>query len=167
MFFFFLMIRRPPRSTLFPYTTLRAVVDWSWDLLTEPERAVARRLAVFAGGATAEAAERVCAGSPASEDVFELLAALVDKSIVVAVPQPGMATRYRMLETIREYAGERLDEACERRAAETAHLAVLLELAEAAEPHLRGGGQLPWLARLRAEADEIDVALHRAVAAAD
>jgi predicted ATPase/DNA-binding SARP family transcriptional activator len=147
------------------HQTLRAVVDWSWDLLTEPERAVARRLAVFAGGATAEAAERVCAGSPASEDVFELLAALVDKSIVAAVPQPGMATRYRMLETIREYAGERLDEAGERGAAEAAHLAVLLELAEAAEPHLRAGGQLPWLARLRAEAKEIDVALHRAVAA--
>jgi predicted ATPase/DNA-binding SARP family transcriptional activator len=163
----FRLLTSGARTALPRHQTLRAVVDWSWDLLTEPERAVARRLAVFAGGATAEAAERVCAGSPTSDDVFELLAALVDKSIVVAVPRPGAATRYRMLETIREYAGERLDEARERGAAEAAHLAVLLELAEAAEPHLRGGGQLPWLARLRAEAEEIDVALHRAVVAAD
>ncbi len=66
------------------HQTLRAVVDWSWDLLAEPERAVARRLGVFAGGATAAAAQQVC-GSP-TEDEFELLAALVDKSMVVAVP---------------------------------------------------------------------------------
>ncbi|WP_170225776.1 BTAD domain-containing putative transcriptional regulator [Pseudonocardia cypriaca] len=156
------------RTALPRHQTLRAVVDWSWDLLTEPERAVARRLAAFAGGATAEAAERVCAGPPVAGDVFELLASLVDKSIVVAVQQPdGAPTRYRMLETIREYAAERLDEAGERAAAEAAHLAVLLELVEAAEPHLRRADQLPWLARLRAEAEEIDVALRRAVAAGD
>jgi tetratricopeptide (TPR) repeat protein len=144
------------------------VVDWSWDLLSEPERAVARRLAAFAGGATAAAAERVCAGPPVAGDVFELVASLVDKSIVVAVPQPdGAATRYRMLETIREYAGERLDEAGERAVAEATHLAAMLDLVEAAEPHLRGADQLPWLARLRAEAEEIDVALQRAVAAED
>jgi tetratricopeptide (TPR) repeat protein len=72
-----------------------------------------------------------------------------------------------MLETIREYAGERLDEAGERGAAEAAHFAVLLELAETAEPHLRRADQMPWLARLRAEADEIDIALQRAVATGD
>jgi predicted ATPase/DNA-binding SARP family transcriptional activator len=164
----FRLLTSGARTALPRHQTLRAVVDWSWDLLAEPERAVARRLAAFAGGATAEAAERVCAGPPVAGDVFEPLASLVDKSIVVAVPQPdGAPTRYRMLETIREYAGERLDEAGERHAAEAAHLAVLLELVEAAEPHLRGADQLPWLARLRAEAEEIDVALRRAVAAGD
>jgi predicted ATPase/DNA-binding SARP family transcriptional activator len=164
----FRLLTSGARTALPRHQTLRAVVDWSWDLLTEPERAVARRLAAFAGGATAEAAERVCAGPPVTGDVFELLASLVDKSIVVAVQQPdGAPTRYRMLETIREYAAERLDEAGERAAAEAAHLAVLLDLVEAAEPHLRRADQLPWLARLRAEADEIDIALHRAVAAGD
>ncbi|GAA5140090.1 BTAD domain-containing putative transcriptional regulator [Pseudonocardia adelaidensis] len=164
----FRLLTSGARTALPRHQTLRAVVDWSWDLLGEAERAVARRLAAFAGGATAAAAERVCAGPPVSGDVFELLASLVDKSIVVAVPQPdGAPTRYRMLETIREYAAERLDEAGERDAAEAAHLAVLLELVEAAEPHLRRADQLPWLARLRAEAEEIDVALHRALAAGD
>ncbi len=164
----FRLLTSGSRTALPRHQTLRAVVDWSWDLLSEPERAVARRLAAFAGGATAETAERVCAGPPVPGDVFEVLASLVDKSIVVAVPQPdGAATRYRMLETIREYAGERLDEVGERAATECAHLVVLLELAEAAEPHLRRADQLPWLARLRAEAEEIDVALHRTVAAGD
>jgi len=164
----FRLLTSGTRTALPRHQTLRAVVDWSWDLLTEPERAVARRLAAFAGGATADAAERVCTGPPAAGDVFELLASLVDKSIVVAVPQPdGAPTRYRMLETIREYAGERLDEAGERVAAEAAHLATLVELVETAEPHLRRADQLHWLARLRAEAEEIDVALRRAVAAGD
>ncbi len=125
---------------------------------------------MFAGGATAAAAERVCAapGGPAPEDVFDLLAALVDKSLVVAVPQPvGAGTRYRMLETIREYAAEHLDEAGERPAAVAAHAQVLLDLAEAAEPRLRRADQLGALAQLRAEADEIDLALRRAVAAGD
>jgi predicted ATPase/DNA-binding SARP family transcriptional activator len=166
----FRLLTSGARTALPRHQTLRAVVDWSWDLLDEPERAVARRLAAFAGGATAAAAERVCSGpaGPAPGEVFELLAALVDKSLVVAVPQEeGTSTRYRMLETIREYAGERLDEAGERAAAQAAHAAVVLELAEAAEPRLRGAEQLQWLVRLRAEADEIDIALRRAVAAAD
>ena len=131
---------------------------------------MASRLAVFAGGATAAAAERVCSapGGPGPEEVFELLAALVDKSLVVAVPQPdGADTRFRMLETIREYAGERLDEGGGRASAERAHTAVMLDSAEAAEPHLRGADQLLWLTRLRAEADEIDIALRRTVAARD
>ncbi|WP_433278403.1 BTAD domain-containing putative transcriptional regulator [Pseudonocardia xinjiangensis] len=165
----FRLLTSGSRTALPRHQTLRAVVDWSWDLLTEPERAVARRLAVFAGGATVTAAERVCSGAPgpAPGEVFELLAALVDKSLVVAVPQNEGNTRYRMLETIREYAGERLDEAGERAAAQATHAAVVLELAEAAEPLLRGAEQLHWLVRLRAEADEIDIVLRRAVTASD
>ena len=73
------------RTALPRHQTLRAVVDWSWDLLDEPERALLRRLAVFTGGASVEAAEQVCAGGPvAAGDVFDLLTALVDKSLVVA-----------------------------------------------------------------------------------
>ncbi len=162
----FRLLTSGARTALPRHQTLRAVVDWSWELLGEPERAVARRLGVFAGGATAAAAQQVC-GAP-EDDVFELLASLVDKSLVVAVPQPeGAATRYRMLETIREYAIERLDEAGERAIAVAAHTRIVVELAEEAEPHLRRREQLDWLARLRAEADEIDIALRRSVADGD
>ncbi|WP_232660497.1 BTAD domain-containing putative transcriptional regulator [Pseudonocardia sp. TRM90224] len=166
----FRLLTSGARTALPRHQTLRAVVDWSWDLLTEPERAVARRLGAFAGGATVAAAERVCSApaGPPVDDVFELLASLVDKSLVVAVPQQhGAPTRYRMLETIREYAGERLDEAGERADAVAAHTAFMLELAETAEPHLRGAEQLDWLAKLRAEDDEIDLAMRRALSARD
>ncbi len=165
----FRLLTTGARTALPRHQTLRAVVDWSWDLLAEPERGVARRLGVFAGGATAAAAERVCAGPGiATGDVFERLASLVDKSLVVALPQPdGAPTRYRMLETIREYAGERLTEAGERERVAAEHARVVLELAEEAEPHVRASDQLVWLARLRAEEAEIDIALRRAVSAGD
>lgn len=154
----FRLLTTGARTAMPRHQTLRAVVDWSWELLDEPERAVARRLAVFAVGATLAAAERVCA-----PDALDRLASLADKSLVVAVTQADEPTRYRMLETIRVYAGEKLDAAGERAAAEAAHATLLLELVEEAEPHVRGREQLRWLARLRAEADEIDVALRRAV----
>ncbi|WP_214408182.1 ATP-binding protein, partial [Pseudonocardia lacus] len=164
----FRLLTSGARTALPRHQTLRAVVDWSWELLGEPERAVARRLSVFAGGATARAAETVCSGpgGPDPTEVFDLLAALVDKSMVVAVTGAG-PTRYRMLETIREYAGERLDEAGERSAVEAAHARLFVERAEAAEPHLRGAEQLVWLTRLNDDADEIDITLRRAVAAGD
>ena len=120
------------RTALPRHQTLRAVVDWSWDLLTETERAVARRLGAFAGGATLAAAERVC-----GPEAWDALTSLVDKSLVVAVPQADGPTRYRMLETIRAYAGEKLDAAGERAAAEAAHAAFVLDLVEEAEPHIR------------------------------
>ena len=144
------------------HQTLRAVVDWSWDLLDGPERALARRLAVFVGGATEEAARAVCG---LGEATFDVLAALVDKSLVVA--HPADPTRYRMLETVRAYAALRLDEAGERTAVEAAHTAAVLELAETAEPHLRRPGQLAWVARLRATADDVAAVLRRALAARD
>lgn len=131
---------------------------------------MARRLGAFAGGATLAAAERVCAapGGPDTREVLDLLAALVDKSLVVAIQEgAGAATRYRMLETIRHYAADRLDEAGERAQVEGAHAAFVLELAEAAEPHLRTRDQLDWLSRLRAESDEITAVLRRSVAAGD
>ena len=94
-----------------------------------------------------------------------MLTALVDKSLLVAVP--GDPSRYRMLETIREYAAQRLDEAGERPAVEAAHTALVVELAETAEPRLRRTDQLEWVARLRAETDDVAAVLRRAVAAGD
>ncbi|MDT0349487.1 ATP-binding protein [Pseudonocardia charpentierae] len=144
------------------HQTLRAVVEWSWDLLDEPERALARRLSVFAGGATEEAALRICGLGDATLDV---LTALVEKSLLVAAP--GSPTRYRMLETIREYAAQRLDEAGERPAMEAAHTALIVEVVETAEPWLRRPEQLEWVGRLRAEADDVAAVFRRAVAADD
>ncbi|MDT7553435.1 MAG: hypothetical protein QOI16_1971 [Pseudonocardiales bacterium] len=154
----FRLLTMGARTALPRHQTLRAVVDWSWDLLDEAERTVARRLGVFAGGATLAAAEHVC-----GPDALDVLASLVDKSLVVAVPQADGPTRYRMLETIRAYAGEKLDAAGERPDAEASHAAFLLELVEEAEPHTRGPEQLRWLARLRAEGEEIDLALRRTI----
>ncbi|MDT7580189.1 MAG: hypothetical protein QOK35_1453, partial [Pseudonocardiales bacterium] len=151
------------RTVLPRQQTLRAVVDWSWDLLGEPERALARRFSVFAGGATEEGARQVCG---LGDDTLDVLTALVDKSLLVAVRDEA-STRYRMLQTIRAYAAERLDEAGERTEVEAAHTALVLDLVETAEPLLRRPGQLPWVTRLRAESDDVTAALRRAVAAAD
>lgn len=151
------------RTALPRHKTLRAVVDWSWDLLTEAERGVLRRLSVFSGGASLEAAERVCGDEVfAGEQVLDLLTALIEKSLLLA---DGEGTpRYRMLDTIREYAAHRLAEAGETERARKAHLAYFTELAETAEPHLRRAGQLEWLATLGAEHDNIGAALRGAIA---
>ncbi len=136
---------------------------------TEPERAVARRLAVFAGGATAEAARAgLRRRRPAPDDVFDLLAALVDKSHRGRGHRSRAATRYRMLETIREYAGERLDEAGERAAAEAAHVAAAARAGRGrrAAP-ARRPTSCPWLARLAPRPRRSTSPLHRAVAAGD
>jgi predicted ATPase/DNA-binding SARP family transcriptional activator len=161
----FRLLTTGSRTVLPRHQTLRAVVDWSWDLLDEPERVLARRLAVFSGGATADAADQVC--GEGLDDPFGTLAALVDKSLVVAVPQPGAPTRYRMLETIREYARERLVAAGEEHATAARHAAWTVTLVERAEPELRGREQLRWLEVLRAEAGNITGALRRAVAERD
>ncbi|MCP3782763.1 AfsR/SARP family transcriptional regulator [Micromonospora sp. A3M-1-15] len=152
------------RTALPRHQTLRAVVDWSWDLLDDTERALWRRLAVFAGGATLEAAERVC-GDGAVGDVLDGLSALVDKSLLVAggTGEP----RYRMLETIREYGLDRLAEAGEADRVRRAHAAEYLALAEAAEPELRGAAQLDWLRRLSADHDNLHSGLRHAIAVAD
>jgi predicted ATPase/DNA-binding SARP family transcriptional activator len=152
------------RTSLPRHQTLRAVVDWSWELLAEPERVLARRLAAFAGGATLASAEAVCAWDelPAG-DVFDLLAALVDKSLL----ELSGDGRYRMLETVRAYAAERLEAAGETGEAGRRHAGWFLALAERADPRLRGAEQLEWLARLRAEEDNLLAALRWAVGASD
>ena len=155
------------RTSLPRHQTLRAVVDWSWGLLGEPERVLARRLAVFPGGATLEAAERVCAGPDlgglASDDVLYLLAALVEKSLVVASDGDSGEMRYSMLETMWAYGEERRVKAGEDQALRNAHAAYFLELAEEAEPHLRRAEQLEWIERLTTERENLHGALRWAI----
>ncbi|GIG57684.1 SARP family transcriptional regulator [Longispora fulva] len=154
------------RTALPRHKTLRAVIDWSWELLTDAERMVLRRLSVFSGGASLDAAERVCVGAAVrQEDVLELLTSLTEKSLL-RTEQDG-APRYRMIGTIREYAGLRLAEAGESDQARHAHLAHFTELAETAEPHLRRAEQVEWLATLVVEHDNIGAALRGACAAGE
>ena len=162
----FRLLTSGSRTALPRHKTLRAVVDWSWELLTEAERVVLRRLSVFSGGASLEAAEQVCAGEAVEQDqVLELLTSLAEKSLLV--PQGDGAPRYRMLTTIREYAGDRLAEAGESDQARQAHLDYFIELTETAEPHLRRADQLEWLATLEADHDNISAALRGAIAKGD
>ncbi|MEU0530474.1 BTAD domain-containing putative transcriptional regulator [Amycolatopsis tolypomycina] len=149
------------RTALPRHRTLRAVIDWSWELLTDAERVVLRRLAVFAGGASLAAAERVC-----GEEALDLLTALTEKSLVVVIDGDG-APRYRMLGTIKEYAAQRLAEAGETEQARHAHLAYFTELTETAKPHLRRAEQLEWLARLETEHENIAAAMRGALAAGE
>src|SRR6266536_695430 len=145
------------RTALPRHRTLQAVVDWSWDLLDGAEQALWRRLAVFAGGATAEAAERVAAGGPVAPDrVAAPLPALVDKSLLA--PTGSAEPRYRMLETIRAYGLDRLAEAGERDRLRAAHAAYFRDLAEAAEPLLQTRDQLYYLGRLADEHDNLHAA---------
>ncbi|WP_282089795.1 ATP-binding protein [Streptomyces tendae] len=143
----FRLLSRGDRAKAPRHRTLRAVVEWSWELLDDEERELARRLTVFTGGATLEAVEAVC-GMPHPED---LLASLVEKSLLEHLPEG----RYRMLETLRAFAAEGLTG---RKALRDGHAAYFLDLAERAEPHLRTGGQLPWLCRLATELGNLDAA---------
>lgn len=164
----FRLLTSGSRTLLPRQQTLRAVVDWSWELTDEPERAVLRRLSVFAGGCDLAAAEEVCAGEGVDgRDVAALLGSLIDKSLVVAAPAPDGAMRYRLLETVGEYAGERLDEAGERARTERRHLVAYRELARTTDPLLRGPGQRTAMDRLELEHDNLRTALRRAVAARD
>ena len=136
------------RTALPRYRTLRALVDWSHALLTEAEQVLFRRLAVFAGGWSLEAAEAICAGPDlASEDVLDLLSGLVAKSLVFTSEQPD-EVRYGFLESLREYAAEKLREADEEVTLRNRHADWLLALAERAEPELQGPHQDAWLNRL-------------------
>ncbi|QMU75797.1 AAA family ATPase [Streptacidiphilus sp. PB12-B1b] len=144
--------------------TLRAVVDWSWELLDKPERLLLARLSVFAGGWTLDAAEQICADEQLPyADIAALLASLVDKSLVQASLDAAVP-RYRMLETIHEYAAERFQESADSSQMTDRHICHYRELARTTDPLLRGSGQLAALTLLETEHDNLRAALRRAVA---
>jgi predicted ATPase/DNA-binding SARP family transcriptional activator len=166
----FALLTGGSRTALPRHQTLRAVVDWSWNLLSDQERTLARRLAVFPAGATLAAAERVCAsdqGRPAGA-VLPGLAGLVGKSILdrAGTGDDGEA-RYRMLDTVRAYILERLAEAGEDTQARDAAARYYLDLAESADPLLRTGTQARWFRVLTAEQDNINAAIRWVTAKGD
>ncbi len=144
----------PPR-----HQTLRALVDWSHELLSEFERVLLHRLSVFAGGWTLEAAEAVCADDHGEDnDVLDHLSRLVDRSLV-SVEASGGEARYRLLETIRAYALEQLEASGEAEAIRRRHAEWYLALAQRTEPELKGLGQGAWLDQLEAEHDNLRATL--------
>jgi predicted ATPase/DNA-binding SARP family transcriptional activator len=177
----FRLLTGGPRTALPRQQTLRATLDWSYDLLSEWEQVLLRRLAVFAGGCVLEAAEAVCADpSPAlpsgtpwageaeprcirDRDVLELLGRLVNKSLVLledaAGAHPEERARYLLLETVRQYGLEKLEGAGELAVMRDRHLAWHTALAEQAEPHFEGPEQLVWLERLEQEHGNLRAAL--------
>jgi predicted ATPase/DNA-binding winged helix-turn-helix (wHTH) protein len=157
------VLRDGPRDLPARHQTLWATVDWSYELLETNERRVLRHVAVFAGGFTLAAAQSVCAGGEVvAGDVFALVARLVDKSLVQYEDQ-GNPGRYRLLETIREYALARLTEAGERDGASQRHLEYLLGLAREAAAHvwffMSDPHMAAWLPRMTLEHDNLRVAL--------
>jgi predicted ATPase len=157
------------RNVLPRQRTLLATVEWSYSLLTAPEQELLRRLSVFVGGFRLDAAEAVCAGGYL--DVFavtDLVASLVDKSLVVAEPADG-ALRYRLLETIRQFAAERIIESGGSEAGELsrAHCRYFLSVAETAGAEFAGREQVKWIRRLNAERGNIWRAVDYAAGAAD
>jgi predicted ATPase len=146
--------------------TLRATLQWSYDLLSEPERELFGRLSVFAGGWTLAAAETMCDEGPVKAgEVVDLLSALVEKSLVVVEDSPSDAggLRYRMLEPIRQYALERLTEGGGAEETRRQHAAYYLGLAEEARPKLRAAAQVEWLQRLDRENGNLRAALSWAI----
>jgi hypothetical protein len=154
----FRLLVAPKRAKGARQQGLRTAIDWSYDLLTDDEQRIFRAFAVFAGGADALGAAAVCGHGAA-----DVLDRLVDKSLIVA-DTSGRVTRYRMLESLRAYALDRLTEAGEHDAAVAAHLDWCVALANAAESGIRGSEQLAWLARLDAEHDNLQAALAEALA---
>ena len=165
----FALLTGGSRTALPRHQTLRAVIDWSWNLLSEQERVLARRLAVFPGGVTLAAAEQVCPGGPlARGDVLPALSGLVAKSILtVADGAAERGPRYRMLETVRAYCQERLAEAGEETWVRDAMAACYLDFAEAADPQLRTARQATWHRALTVEQDNVNAALRWAIARRD
>jgi predicted ATPase/DNA-binding XRE family transcriptional regulator len=152
-----------PRDLPARQQTMRETIGWSHDLLDSGAQKLFARLAIFAGGATIDAIEAVCGdeepGTVAGRPVFELASSLAEQSLLRAVEQPDGAPRLAMLETIREYALERLEARGETEAVRRRHAAVFLALAEEAEPALTGPDQVAWLDRLEVEHDNLRAAL--------
>ncbi len=149
--------------------TMRATLDWSHDLLSEGEKALFRRLSVFAGGFTLEATEKVgvSEGGVDAEEVLELLGRLAEQSLVIVTQEPNTGTRYGMLEPVRQYALEKLEEAGEAGEVRLRHAGYYLALAEEAEPRIKGQEQVQWLDMLEAENDNLRAAIGRSLEAGD
>jgi len=148
--------------------TLRATIDWSHGLLNEAEQKLFRRFSVFIGGCTLEAAEAVCnTASDLGVDLFDGLASLVDKNLVQRVDRSDSEARFTMLETIREYALERLVRSAEERGTRRAHAAYCLVLAEEGNPELNPAERTAWLARCDLEIDNFRSALDHLIADRD
>lgn len=162
---FTLLTSANPTTVIPRHQTLRAAIDWSYDFLSAQEQKLFRRLSVFAGGFTIEAAEAICSDKDsAHHQIFDVITELVDKSMLVADSAGRVETRYRLLETMREYAREKLmasselDETCQR------HLNYFVRFAEEAGPRLLSTEQLTWLKRLEAEHDNLRAALQWSLA---
>jgi predicted ATPase/DNA-binding CsgD family transcriptional regulator len=141
--------------------TLHATMDWSHELLGRKERILFRRLSVFAGGFSLEAAESVCIGADVERDeVLGLLSHLIDKSLVVA-REDGGETRYRLLETVRQYGREKLEASADAKEARRRHTGFYLALAEEAEPRLKGRQQVEWMEKLEVENQNLRAATQR------
>lgn len=151
------------RTALPRQQTLRALIDWSYGLLSENEKTLLRRLSVFAGGWRLESAERICSGGAIDEfEVVDLLTHLVDKSLVAFEPERAgdgaESARYRMLETVRQYSRDKLLESGEGSELRTRHLDAYLQFAEECDKHLRSAEQGLWIRRLEAEHDNLRAA---------
>ena len=144
----------PPRQR-----TVRATLDWSYELLDDAERALFRRLSVFGGGFGIDAVAAVCRGGPVPAMPLGLLARLVDKSLVSTAPALGGRARYRLLETVREYAGERLRENSEWESVRGLHALHFMSLADVAASRLDSPEQLAWVDLLHADHDNLSTAL--------
>ncbi len=147
------------RTALPRHQTLQAAMDWSYDLLSEEERVLLRRLSVCSGGFTLEAAEMISSdGALGAPEVLDVLTHLVDKSLVLVDEDEGQK-RYRMLETVRQYGRDKLWQSGESERLRTRHREWFLALAEQAEPELRGPDQAAWLTRLDVEHKNLRAAL--------
>jgi predicted ATPase/DNA-binding SARP family transcriptional activator len=148
------------RTAMPRHQTLRGMMEWSWELLSQPEKDLLQRLSVFAGGMTLEAVEGICSGDgidPSS--LLELLAQLVKKSFVVTKHRSGKLARYHLLESIRQYGVEQLRATSKLAYYRQRHLAYFVQLAVEAEPKLVSPEQGIWIRRLRSELDNLRAAL--------
>ena len=162
------LLTRGGRTAVPRHRTLKGALEWSYELLPEPERKVFKKLSVFAGGWTLEASEAVASGEGvAQSEVMELLSGLVEKSLVVTKEAVQGGMRYRLLEPVRQYAQEKLKEKGETQAAKRAHAQYFLALAEEAEPQLLGPQEPQWYERLEEEHDNIRADLSWALKGAD
>ena len=156
----FHLLTQGSRTALPRQQTLQSAVDWSYDLLSEPERLLLSRLSVFAGGWTLEAAETICAENGLEKaDILDVLTGLVNQSLVVLETDMEPTRRYRLLETMRDYGAHRLEERGETERAKRRHQTWCCQLAEHAEKGSRGPEQVPWLNQLASEHDNLRAAL--------